>query len=120
MRSSGNHAGEDSRPKTFKAAFCEHFRCPPDRYEESLFRRALFRHALPFAFLIQRFDPGFFDEDRDMIREVGAMTTHEIFRNEINYFFGRNLREKNWLRRTLRIRISGNRLIRLWRRLMKP
>jgi hypothetical protein len=119
MRTSGNHAGENSRPKTFKAAFCEHFRCPPERYEESLFWRALFRHAVPLAFLARRFDPEFFHEDRDLIREVGAMTSQEIFRHEINYFYGRNLRDKSWLRSTLRIRISGNRMIRLWRTLMQ-
>lgn len=83
-----------------------------------MFWRGLFRHALPLALLIRRFNPEFFAEDLDLIREVGATTSQELFKNEINYFFGRNLRDRNWLRSTFRIRVSGNRLIRMRRRLL--
>jgi hypothetical protein len=103
--------------KPFKDAFCQRFRCPPDRYEAAAFRRCLFLHALPFAPLLQRLDPAFFSEDLDLIREVGPMTDPELFRSEINYFYGRNLRDKSWIRNVLRMRISGNRLIRLKKRL---
>ena len=85
---------------------------------DDVFWRCLFRHALPLAFLIRRLNPGFFTEDMDLIREVGATTTQQLFKNEINYFFGRNLRDKSWLRKTFRIRVSGNRLIRLRRRFL--
>ena len=118
MRSNGNDSSEGTGPKSFKAAFCEHFHCPPERYEDALFWRCLFRHALPVAFLIRRFDPGYFTEDMDLIREVGATTSQQLFKNEINYFFGRNLRDKSWLRNTFKIRVSGNRLIHLRRRLL--
>lgn len=118
MGTTGNNPGTGTGPKSFKAAYCDHFRCPPERYEDEVFWRCLFRHALPLAFLIRRLNPGFFTEDMDLIREVGATTTHLLFKNEINYFFGRNLRDKSWLRKTFRIRVSGNRLIRLRRRFL--
>ena len=104
-------------PTTFRQAFCKRYRCPPEHYESRAFRRSLFLHALPFASLLQRFDPAFFSEDYDLIREVGPMTDPELFRSEINYFYGRNLRHKGWIRSLFRMRVSGNRLIRLKQRL---
>ena len=120
MRTSGNDASEETWPKSFKAVFCEHFRCPPERYEEAVFWRCLFRHALLPAFLIRKINPEHFSEDMDMIRELGALTSQALFKNEINYFHGRNLRDKSWFRGTLCIRLSGSRLIRLRRRLPLP
>lgn len=119
MQSANEHANQTHRPPSFKEAYCAHFDCPPERYEESLFWRAIFRHAVPLALIIRRFDPDFFHEDLDLIREVGAMSSQAIFRNEINYFYGRNLRDKRWLRTGLRVRISGNRMMHLWGKLMK-
>jgi hypothetical protein len=116
MRSSHNPSSERTWPKTFQTAFCEHFGCTPNRYESELLRRGLFRHAVPLACLIRRFKPQFFVEDLDLIREVGKMTSPELFKNEVNYFYGRNLRHKNWLRSAFRIRISGSRMLRIRRR----
>lgn len=107
---------EGEWPQTFKEAFCRRFQCPPERYEMAAFWRCMFRHALPLAWFIRRRDPGFFSEDLDLIREVGALTNPDLFKNEVNYFHGRNLRHKSWVRTLLRVRVSGNRLIKLRRR----
>jgi hypothetical protein len=113
MESNSGNPSNGKWPKSFKEAFCDRFRCPPKEYERKAFRRCLFLHSRPLARLIHRFDPAFFSEDFDLIREVGPMTDPELFRSEINYFYGRNLRHKSWIRSLLRIRVSGNRLIRL-------
>ena len=115
MRPRSNPSTEKTWPKSFKAAFCERFHCPPDRYESAAFWRGVVRHALPVALVIQWLKPDFFAEDMELIREVGEMTSPGLFKSEVNYFYGRNLRHKSWLRRTFRIRVSGGRMLRIRR-----
>jgi len=86
-----------------------------DDYESLLFRKALFRHAIPLAAWVRARDPQFFRDDIDLIREVGVMRSPELFRQEINYFFGRNQRNRSWFRKLFRVRLSGKRLIRIER-----
>jgi hypothetical protein len=100
-------------PKNFKEAFCERYRCSPDMYENQVFWRCLYRHALPVAALIYWFNPEFFKEDFDLIREIDKMNSPEVFRSELNFFYGRNLRDKSWIRRTFYIRLSAKRLLKL-------
>lgn len=102
-----------SWPKTFKEAFCERFRCPPERYEQSVFWRCLHRHAIPVAMLIRWINPEVFREDFDLIREIGGMNDPFLFRGEVDYFHGRNVRHDGLLRRYLRVRVSGRRVLKL-------
>jgi hypothetical protein len=92
MESTSCNPSDEKWPSTFQETFCQRYRCSADQYVTKAFRRCLFIHALPLASLIQRVDPSFFSEDYDLIREVGPMTDPDLFRNEINYFYGRNLR----------------------------
>jgi hypothetical protein len=105
-------------PLTFKQAFCTRFACTQEQYESAVFWRVVFRHALPLAWFIRRVSPGFFAEDLDLIREVGEITNPEIFKNEVNYFHGRNIRHKSWIRTVLRVRVSGGRLLKLRRQIL--
>ena len=114
-----NGSPEERWPQTFKEAFCRRFRCSPESYEMAVFWRAVFRHALPLAWWIYLISPDFFTEDLELIREVGPMTNPELFKSEVNYFYGRNQRHKNWIRTVLRVRISGARMLRLRRRLFQ-
>lgn len=100
-------------PETFRLAFCRKFSFRAEEYPVRVFRRTLYRHALPVAVILHRFKPEFFQEDFDLIREVGELNDPDLFRSEVNCFFGRNVRDRNWLRRTLRIRVSGDRLLAL-------
>lgn len=100
-------------PQTFKEAYCEKFHCRDADYERAVFRPCLYRHALPLANLILSKKPSFFQEDFDLIREIGNIDNADKFRSEINFFYGRNLRDKNRLRRLLRIRLSAKRLLKL-------
>ncbi|MHB8522820.1 MAG: hypothetical protein ACYDH9_18950 [Limisphaerales bacterium] len=87
--------------------------CPAEGYRREVFWRCVYRHALPLAAIIHWAAPETLQEDFDLIREVGAMTDPETITREINYFYGRNVRDKSWIRRTLLIRVSGKRLLRL-------
>jgi len=99
-----------SWPQTFKEAYCEKFHCREADYEMEVFRRCLYRHALPLSSFILSRNPKFFQEDFDLIREIGNIDHADTFRSEINFFYGRNLRDKNWVRRIFRIRLSAKRL----------
>jgi hypothetical protein len=100
-------------PRTFKEAYCDYFRCRPDRFEKSLFRRGLNPHARPLALLIRWFAPDYFREDLALIRELGEIKNPSLFNYELNVFKGRIQRENKWLKRTCLIRVSGRRLARI-------
>jgi len=108
-------------PKSFREAFCERFNCAPERYERRLFWRCLCRHALPLAVFIRWFDRQFymdvFKEDFEFIREIGSVNSPDVFQVEVDRFYGRNVRDKSWIRGTMSVRVSGKRLLKLKRRL---
>lgn len=97
----------------FNEAFCEQFACAPERFEQELFWRGLFLHAKLFALLFWSRRETFFREDFDLIREIAFVSCPEIFISELNRFRGRNLRDKNWIRKTFSIRLSGKKLVKL-------
>ena len=103
----------------FKEIFCRARAVASGEYERKVFWRCLHRHALPLAYLLLRLDPEFFREDFYLIHEVGDLRDPKLFTQELNYFHGRNRREKGWLRGSLAIRISAKRLIRLKNRVFQ-
>jgi len=105
--------------KCFKEAFCETFACPPESYESKVFWRSIYPHALPVALLLSYFRPHFFDDDYELIRHVANVTHPGVFSTEMNFFHGRSIRHRSWWRRTLLIRISGQRMIDLKNRIFR-
>jgi hypothetical protein len=103
--------------KTFRALFCEHFECPAKNFEKQLFRTCLHRHAIPFRRLAAKLDPDFFREDLGLIADLATAASHEEVISELNRFYGRNVRDRNWFRRSFSIRISGKRVLKISRRL---
>lgn len=104
---------------SFRSLFCEAYGCAPDDFEQQLFRRCLYRPLAPLALLIARLKPAFFHEDLSFLREVGAATSRSEVVSELNRFYGRNLRDKNWIRKLLAIRVSGKRVLTLYRGLLR-
>jgi hypothetical protein len=88
-------------------------------FESRLFRKCLFRHALPFAGLIQKLDPDFFKEDFEMLRDVASARTTEEVICELNRFFGRNARDRSFWRPNFYLRISGKRVLQVYRALTR-
>jgi hypothetical protein len=88
-------------------------------FERRLFRKCLFRHALPFAGLIQKLDPDFFKEDFEMLRDVASARTTEEVICELNRFFGRNARDRSFWRPNFYLRISGKRVLQVYRALTR-
>jgi hypothetical protein len=108
-----------SRSNNFKRLFCERFQCTPQQFEKRLFSRCLHRHALPLAGILDRINPEFFREDFGFICDLSSAASHAEVLTELNRFYGRNVRDRNWLRKLLSIRISGKRVLRLSRKLFR-
>jgi len=98
--------------KTFREAVCERFDVSPDAYEEEVLWRCLFPSALAVGKMLWLVNPGHFDDDLELIRNVAdCLSTSEV-RTELNDFrYHRPL--KGFGRRFLHIRVSGQRLVNL-------
>jgi hypothetical protein len=105
--------------RTFAELFCQRYHIPPQRYAPAMFRRCLHRRAwllLPLARLL----PGrFFAADYELIHEVGRLTRASGVSDELALYY-RQPGNRGFLRRRLRLRISGARVSRLVHRLFKP
>ena len=105
--------------KTFRRLFCERFACSEREYEREVFWKCVYRHALPLAFFLFKASPGIFREDFDLMREVGHATCRKDVIGELNRFYGRNVRDRSWLRKLLLIRVSGKRLLPVQRKVFQ-
>ena len=103
----------------FRQLFSEKWGVDAKEFERRLFRKCLFRHALPIAGLIERVDPDFFKEDYEMLRDVASARTTEEVICELNRFFGRNARDRSFWRPNFYLRISGKRVLQIYRSLTR-
>ena len=109
-----------AQSKTFAVLWREHHPGADADFEDHLFWRCLTWHSLPLAKILIRWRPDFFREDFEFLHEVGfARTTEEVV-GDVNRFYGRNVRDRSFLRRRLSIRVSGTRLLRAWHSLPGP
>ena len=106
--------------RSYKAAFCEQSGCPPDRFPDEVFRRCLYPHAVPLACLMGRLSARLFDEDRKAIEQFGLSSSFGEVRAVVEDLRYVNHTNKSWLRTTLKIRLSGRRLVMLAERLSEP
>lgn len=103
--------------KTFATLWSERHQGAIDDFENQMFWQCLHRHSLPLASLLIQYQPRFFREDFEFLRDVAfARTTDEVV-GDLNRFYGRNVRDRSFLRRRFFIRVSGGRLLRVWRSL---
>ena len=100
-------------PKSFRELFCETHGCPPEAFESRVFWRCLHRRSLPVSALLYRVKPSLFEADFRTIRQLGVAKSFEEFGQEVNSFRSDNRRHGGLLRRTLRVRVSGRRLMKL-------
>ncbi len=98
--------------RTFAELYCEQHQIPPENFRQAVFWRSLARRAwllAPFIFLLKR---DFFAADFEFVARIGRVTTAGQLREELN-----NFRPHPWhdpfLRRVLKIRVSGRRAARL-------
>jgi len=106
--------------RPFKTLFCERFDCAPDRFAETVFRRCLYRHAVPLALFMGRLQAALFAEDRRAIEQFGIATELNQVRAIIKDLAYVNRLNRHWLRTGLSVRVSGRRLYALAEQLARP
>jgi hypothetical protein len=100
---------------SFRKLYCEQNQCAPDVFERRVFWHCLYPHARLLAPFISLFDRNFFSADRSLITRVADAETMALVREEVrDYFWDSN--NRGWLRRTVNIRVSGQRVKNLARR----
>lgn len=97
--------------RTFKAAFCDHYRCKPEQFETMVFRLCLHRRARLVAWLFPLFHLDFFDADFAVIRHLGNSTNIVEAMAEIDAYTGNNETRGNLWHDTWGFRVSGKRLL---------
>ena len=103
----------------FRQLFSEHYGCGEEEFEQRVFNECLFRHSVPVVAVLRRWKPALFREDHDLVRDLAAThDTGEVV-SELNRFYGRNARERSFLRTKLYCRISGKRVLKLYRKLAR-
>ena len=107
---------EHPSPETFSEAYCRQFPCRPEHFDEKVFQASLRWPIRLVAPVIRYFSPNFFQEDFETIRELGSVTDRGIFVMDVSFLHGRHQRDKRWLRKSMGVRVSGRKLMRLWNR----
>lgn len=104
---------------SLKSAYCQKYDCSPDQFEEKVFRKCLYPQARLVASFIRLFSHRFFFYDFELLNSVGEASTLSEIVADIGAFRCNPRWQGGVLRRTLRIRISGKRLIALAKGLLK-
>jgi hypothetical protein len=108
---------EDKMPSAdFRALCCDHFGCPPEAYEQTVFWQCLHDDAKLMARVLHKFDPDFFRWDYLLIRSLSTVTTPAEMEVELNNY-RYQYRAMGFLRRNLRLRVSGQKIINLSKKL---
>jgi hypothetical protein len=97
--------------KTFKEVFCDTFKCPPEKFEAQVFWKCLYPHAVPGALVIKAFNPDFFRADFELIQLISLDTSFAEIEADVQDFQFANSFGEHWLKKPLRLRLSGRRLL---------
>lgn len=94
---------------TVSKEFCQRQGIPPERFETTAFRRALYPHARLLRGVVSFFQSDFFTIDRELVRAAGGAASSREFRLDEQEFHS-HPENSNVLRRYLLLRISTRRL----------
>ncbi len=95
-------------PLSFRERYCAHYGLRPEQFETHLFGRALYPHARPVRWLLDR-SPNYFMADREFLRNVGDLRSRRSFHAEAGEY-GSHAKNTGFLRRWLRLRVSAERV----------
>jgi hypothetical protein len=100
-------------PRQLKLLFCEQFGCPAAEYVNRAFHYCLYSHAKPVAPLLLKVNPAFFTEDFKFIADLGHATGMQEAKADSLNFSDANGGPGNFWRRSLKLRVSGRKAMRL-------
>ena len=99
--------------KSFREAFCERYRCVPERFVPVALRKVLpwrVRLIRPFFTLLY---PDFFRLDFELVEMLGAAHSWSEINAALGAFSSNNHLRGGFYRNTLKVRASGRRVSRL-------
>jgi hypothetical protein len=94
---------------TFAESFCEQNQIAPEQFARAVFNRVIYRRTRVVAWLLPRLWRGYFAADFDLIYSVEGLKRMRDFAPEVTRF-SEHPANRGWLRRTLCLRVSTNRL----------
>ena len=97
---------------TLRERYCERFNCPPQEFRERVFWQCVPPQAAGLAQLIRPMKGGLFEPDWELIEQVADSTSLEEVHAEIEAFRYHHP-PTGVMRKVLRVRVSGKRLLRL-------
>ncbi|WP_438483351.1 hypothetical protein [Oleiharenicola lentus] len=95
--------------KTFRQLYCEREKIDPAQFDETVFRRSLYPQAWLARGLLRLWNSDYFLPDYDFVNGVGGLAFHSDFRTELSEYYY-HPRNRGFLRRVLRLRVSAERL----------
>ncbi|MFO1501441.1 MAG: hypothetical protein U1G07_24140 [Verrucomicrobiota bacterium] len=98
-------------PRSFREAVCAQLGCTLEAFETRVFWLCLHRRSFPLSGLIYWLHRRFFESDFQTLRQLGVARSFEEFGAEVDSFRSYNRRHGGFLRKTLRVRVSGRRLM---------
>lgn len=114
LNESPSRATEAQETQTLRDLFLSSTSCPPEEFErEVLFHCA---HTPALVRLAWQLDPDFFLNDLQLIRAAGLSRTFSDCRHEVEAFRRANP-PRGFVRKTLRVRLSGQKLLKMASRL---
>ena len=93
---------------TFAEKFCSDHKLEAEQYRTEVFVRVLYPGTARVQSLL-KWIPGYFEADYEFIDGVGRITSLKGFDGEEGDF-SRHAKNRGFMRRTLKLRVSGRRL----------
>jgi len=90
--------------------YCQVYQCLPEDFTTKVLWHCMRRLQSPFARLIWLFNEDFFQSDLELINQVKDATSYAKIRETIK-FFSKEPASTNFVRRSLKIRISRSKLL---------
>ena len=103
---------------TFKELYCTRHRLKPADFVPVMLERGLYPHIRPFYQFLDRIDRGYFDADKEFLSNVGELFSSRQLRDEADEYT-RDRRNRRFLRRVFRLRVSSRRIQSILRREME-
>jgi hypothetical protein len=104
--------------QSFRDLYCARYDCAAGDFETAVLWRCLNPKSLPLARMLWRMNPEYFAPDLELIRHVQDVTSLDELRGEFGAFCYHHP-NAGWLRKRLKVRLSGQSLTNLAARLFR-
>ena len=112
------NSGQGSSVPLFRDAFCRRFGCAPTNFEKAILRRCFPPIVRPLGTILLTLRPEMFRRELTMLARLAASPSESALRGELEGYVYENERDKPFRVRTLGLRLSRRRFVRIYRNVM--